>query len=103
MVRSNSKDFAELIISGEELIELKKYTCDMADAFDLDDRIDEYQGERPISFVGEDFDCLFAVIEWALEESNIYPDHCMPNYKALDSLYHRLQTVYRETFPGRSG
>jgi len=81
--------------------ELKKYAYEMAEAFGLDSRIDRYQGKRPISFVSEDFDCLFSVLEMTMEDPRKYPDHSMPEFKALDSLYHKLQDLYRDAFPGR--
>ena len=60
MVRSNPAVCAKLKISGDELAELKKYTWEMAEAFGLDSRLDRYQGKRPMSFAGEDFDLLIS-------------------------------------------
>ena len=55
-----------ILISGEELHELKRFTIDMVEAFGLDRRIETYSSKRPIGFYRWDLDCLSAVIDNAL-------------------------------------
>jgi hypothetical protein len=40
-----------MLITGDELGELKHFTVDMAEAFGLDRRIEKYSGKRPITFL----------------------------------------------------
>ncbi len=80
-----------ILITGRELEELQRYTCDMAESFGLDKRIDEYKGKKPIGFYSWDFDCLLCVIEGALEDHQNYPDKGDPGYLALKQLYDRLK------------
>ena len=48
----------QILITGRELDELKRFTWSMAEAFGLDRRIENYQGKHPIGFYGWDLDCL---------------------------------------------
>ena len=74
-MKPGSKDIQlKILITGDELIELQRHTYQMAEAFGLDRRIENYQGKRPIGFYSWDFDCLLAVIECALEDKKEYPD-----------------------------
>jgi hypothetical protein len=91
-MKPGSKDIKlNILITGEELDELQRHTYQMAEAFGLDRRIDNYRGTRPIGLYSWDFDCLLAVIEGALEDERYYPDQAAPEYKALMNLYLRLQ------------
>ena len=50
-MRPGSKDKRYyILITGQELIELKKYTYLMAEAYGLDRKIENYKGTRPIGF-----------------------------------------------------
>ncbi len=40
-----------ILITGDELHELKRFTIDMAEAFGLDRRIEAYSGKRPIAHI----------------------------------------------------
>jgi hypothetical protein len=62
-----------LLIAGEELHELKRFTIDMAEAFGLDRRIEAHSGKRPIGFNRWDLDCLSAVIDNALKTNGHIP------------------------------
>jgi hypothetical protein len=96
-MKPGSKDIKlNILITDDELIELQRYTYQMAEAFGLDQRIDNYRGKRPIGLHNWDFDCLFAVIEGALEDKQYYPDKNAPEYKALMNLYLRLKDEYRK-------
>ena len=96
-MKIRSKDIKlQIRISGEELFELQRHTWQMAEAFGLDRRIENYQGKRPIGLYSWDFDCLLAVIEDALDDPKEYPDKNESGYKALKSLLERLKAEYRK-------
>jgi hypothetical protein len=84
----------EILITGQELKELKRHTDWMAESFGLDDRIDEYQGKRPIGLYRWDLDCLLDVIEMCLEDRKEYPVPGSPEYLALRGLHDRLRQEY---------
>ena len=96
-MKPGSKDkILQILISKEELSELQRHTWQMAEAFGLDRRIENYQGKRPIGLFSWDFDCLLAVIEDALDDPKEYPDKNESGYKALKSLFVRLKGEYRK-------
>jgi len=83
-MKPGSKDIKlNILITGEELSELQRHTYQMAEAFGLDQRIDNYRGKRPIGLYSWDFDCLLAVIEGALEDEKDYPDKDAQDIKPL--------------------
>jgi hypothetical protein len=84
-----------ILITGDELDELKRFTIDMGEAFGLDRRIEAYYGERSIGFYRWDLDCLLAVMDNALKDLRAYPDKSSSSYAALKRLHDRLQEEYR--------
>ncbi len=96
-MKPGSKDIKlKILISGEELSELQRHSWQMAEAFGLDRRIENYQGKRPLGLYSWDFDCLLAVIENALDDPEEYPDKNESGYKTLKSLFGRLKVEYRK-------
>lgn len=87
-----------ILITGEELDELKRFTIDIAEAFGLDRRIEAYSGKRPIGFYRWDLDCLSAVIDNALQVEQAYLDKASSGYAALKRLQRRLDDEYRNTW-----
>ena len=61
-----------LLITGQELDELKRHTWLMAEAYGFDKRMERYQGKRPMGFQRWDLDCLIASIDVALMIKNIH-------------------------------
>ena len=57
-----------LITTGDELLELQRFTIDMAEAFGLDRRIEAYAGKRPIGLYRWDLDCLLDVLDLNLKD-----------------------------------
>ena len=57
-----------ILITGQELKELKELTYMMAEAFGLDGRVERYQGKRPIGFYRWDLDCLEDVLSISVDE-----------------------------------
>ena len=84
-----------ILITGDELHELKRFTVDMSEAFGLDRRIEAYAGKRPIGFYSWDVECLLAVTEIALKNRRAYPDKTSSAYAALKRLDVRLQEEYK--------
>jgi hypothetical protein len=87
-----------ILITGDELLELQRFTIDMAEAFGLDRRIEAYSGKRPIGFYRWDVDCLLAVMDLALKDQRAYPDKTSSSYAALKRLRERLQEEYRRVW-----
>lgn len=87
-----------ILITGDELHELKRFTIYMAEAFGLDRRIEAYSGKRPLGFYRWDLDCLSAVIDNALNDKRAYPNKASRGYAALKRLQDRLDDEYRKTW-----
>lgn len=83
-----------ILITGDELDELKRFAWEMVEAFGLDRRIEAYAGKRPIGFYSWDVDCLLAVIDNALKDTKAYPDKTSAAYAALKRLGARLKEEY---------
>ena len=95
-MKPGSKDKRHyILITGQELIELKKYTWAMCEAFGLDLKIEKYKGTRPIGFWRWDLDCLEAVLDGVLKES---PDKKSKEYKAMESLINRLDVLIKQAY-----
>jgi hypothetical protein len=96
-MKPGSKDIQlKILISGQELSELKRFSDYMVEAFGLDKRIEKYQGKRPIGLYSWDFDCILSVIEYVLNDPTEYPDKEDPGYKALNNLFSTLKNEYRK-------
>jgi len=87
-----------LRISGDELRELKRHVCMMAEAFGLDRKIDRYSGVRPLTLYRWDLDCLIDVIVLALRDKREYPDESSPDFQALAKLGKRLRQEYKSIY-----
>jgi hypothetical protein len=87
-----------LLITGDELRELKRHTGAMAEAFGLDRKIENYKGSRPITLYRWDLDCLLDVIDFALRDERDYPDRSAPGYLALQRLGDRLHQEYDSVY-----
>ena len=49
----------KILITGQELEELKRFTWSMVEVFGLDNKIEKYKGKRPICFYSWDLDCVW--------------------------------------------
>jgi hypothetical protein len=87
-----------LLITGDELRELKRHTGAMAEAFGLDRKIDNYKGSRPITLYRWDLECLMDVIGLGLKDERDYPDKSSAAYLALKSLGDRLHHEYDSVY-----
>jgi hypothetical protein len=83
-----------ILITGDELHELKRFTTDMVEAFGLDRRIEGYSGKRSIGLYRWDVDCLLAVMGNALKDQRVYPDEASSDYAALKRFQVRLEDEY---------
>src|SRR5262245_30440395 len=69
-----------LLITGDELAELKRHTGAMTEAFGLDRKVENYKGSRPLTLYRWDLECLLDVIDFALKDERYYPDESAPEY-----------------------
>ena len=84
----------KVLITGDELRELKRHTGSMAEAFGLDRKIEAYKGTRPITLYRWDLECLMDVIDCELNDPREYPDKTASEYEALKRLGKRLREEY---------
>ena len=99
MIKPGSRDIkVNIIITGEELMELQKHTWSMVEAFGLDRRIEQYKGKKPIGFYRWDMDCLIDVLSIALDDPKVYPDSNSSDYLALKNLLKKLKLEYERNF-----
>ena len=84
----------KILITGDELRELKRHAYSMVEAFGLDRKIESYKGTRPLTLYRWDLECLMDVIEYKFLDNRQYPDKNAPEYQALKRLGERLRTEY---------
>ncbi len=87
-----------ILIAGEELQELKKYTFLMCEAYGLDDRMENYKGKRPIGLYPWDLDCLVAVLEDVINCDSDYPDKTSKEFFAIKSIYEKLAVLHKKAY-----
>jgi hypothetical protein len=98
-MKPGSKDIkTNILISGDELTELKRHTWLMDEAFGLDSRIENYKGTKPIGLYSWDFDCLIGAIDYALDDPKEYQDKNDSGYLSLLNLHNRLKEIYGKTY-----
>ena len=85
-------------ITGRELLELQRFTWSMAEAFDLDRRIEHYKGTRPLRLYRWDLDCLEDVTAMALEDKTAYPGKSGEGYRAMRVLHERIKRVRKQAY-----
>jgi hypothetical protein len=84
----------KVLITGDELRELKRHTGSMAEAFGLDRKIEAYKGTRPLTLYRWDLECLMDVIDCEINDPRKYPDKTTPAYFPLKRLEERLSEEY---------
>ena len=98
-MKPGSKDVKyKILITGQELEELKKFTSDMSESFGLDRKIENYSGKRSMGLYRWDLDCLEAVIWMALDDKKEYPDKSGDDYKALKRLYDKINSLHKKAY-----
>ena len=85
----------EILITGLELEELKKWTDDLPESFSLDRRIEKYVGVRPIGFYRWDVECLLDTLSEVVDNESEYPQKDSQEHLAVKDLYMRLQNQYK--------
>ena len=68
----------KVLITGDELRELKRHTVSIVEAFGLDRKIEAYKGTRPLTLYRWDLECLMDMIECELERSEGVPRQDRP-------------------------
>ena len=84
----------KVLITGDELRELKRHVYSLVEAFGLDRKIEAYKGTRPITLYRWDLECLMDTIECELSDPREYPDKAAPEALALKRLGERLRAEY---------
>ncbi len=98
-MKPGSKDRKyKILITGMELEELQKQTGQMAEAFGLDRRIENYRGKRPIGFYRWDIDCLVAVVSYVLDDPEEYHDKNSKEYLAMKNLFEKIKKLEAEAY-----
>ena len=69
----------KVLITADELRELKRHTGSMAEAFGLDRKIEAYKGTRPITLYRWDLECLMDVIDCELGDRGSIPTRPPPS------------------------
>ena len=85
----------QVLITGDELAELKKYTIYFAECPGLDRRLANDKGKRPLGLDQRDLRCLTSIITLLLHNPNHYPNPKAPECKLMQQLLARLEVEYR--------
>lgn len=87
-----------LLIQGSELKALQSLTWEMAEAFGLDRKIENYKGSRPLTLYRWDLECLLDVIDHVLgrePDGRLFRKADVPALKSLAvRLHQEYETVY---------
>jgi hypothetical protein len=84
----------KILITGDELRELKRHALTITEAFGLDRKIEAYKGTRPMTLFRWDLDCLMDLIASELADEEEDPDRSAPEFLALKSLGERIRQEY---------
>ena len=90
----------KVLITGDELRELKRHTYALVEAFGLDRKVEAYKGTRPLTLYRWDLECLMDTIDSELGDSWEYPDQAAPESLALKRLAERLREEYDRHYGG---
>jgi hypothetical protein len=72
MTKQKKKQYG-ILISGDELVELKRHAYQMPECPGLDKRIQKYQGDKPFQFTFDELGWLVSVLDAVLTDPNGYP------------------------------
>ena len=73
MVQQKNKDKYKILISGAELVELKRRAYNIPECPGLDKRIQKYRGDKPFAFTFDELRWLTSVLDAVLKDSKGYP------------------------------
>jgi hypothetical protein len=82
-----------ILISGEDLDELKGITWALSECYGLDRRIEAYAGKRPIGLYSWDVEALMAAIENVMDPKYADPDMTPSGRIILANLLGRLKSL----------
>jgi hypothetical protein len=88
----------KILITGDEMRELKRHALTITEAFGLDRKIEAYKRTRPLNLFRWDLDCLMDVIESRLADKKEYPDRSSPEFLVLKRLGERLHREYESHY-----
>ena len=95
MTTKSKKTRRQVLITGDELAELKKFTVYFAECTGLERRLANYKGKRPLGLDQWDLRCLTSIITLLLHSPNHYPNPKAPECKLMQQLLARLEDEYR--------
>ncbi len=93
----------KVLITGDELRELKRHVYSLVEAFGLDRKIEAYKGTRPLTLYRWDLECLMDVIDSELKDQKKHPDKITPEHLALKCLSKRLRNEYDAHYGNERG
>ena len=89
-----------LNLTDDEVDELVYHAYSLTECFGLDDRIAEYQGNKPLSLSRWDIEAIYEVYLSILKEApnDDYPDLQSPEYQACLRLVKKVKELYDLAF-----
>ena len=72
MTKKNNYDQCKIVISGAELVELKRHGHEIPGCPGLDRRIQKYNGEKPFTLTYEELGWLASVLDAVLNDPKVY-------------------------------
>jgi hypothetical protein len=82
----------QVLIRGAELRELKELS--LPESFGLEQRVERYQGKRPMGLYRWDLECLLDTLSLEMTDRRLHPRLRRTDLAALQSLYDRLRKEY---------
>jgi hypothetical protein len=72
-MRRQKEEQYKILISGDELVELKRHAFEIPECPGLDKRIQKYEGKKPFALTLHELGWLVAVLDAVLSDPNGYP------------------------------
>lgn len=73
MTDKHAESRCQILVTGEELIELKRHAHEIPDCPGLARRIQKYDGKKPLIVSRDELDRLVAVLDAVLQDPKGYP------------------------------
>ena len=72
-MRRQKEEQYKILISGDELVELKRHAFQIPECPGLDKRIQKYNGQKPFALTLDELSWLIACLDAVLSDTNGYP------------------------------
>jgi len=105
-MKTKQNNQCKILVTGEELVELKRHAHFIPECPGLDKRIQKYQGDKPFRLTFDELGWLVAVLDAVIKDPEGYACVDMeyllieyfpksdPRYKTCKQLYKRLNKEY---------